>query len=80
MPNTIKIGTDWQSIAERDPKDVAAEIDRLRAALDRIAFCGAGEDYRALREIARKALGRQPGQSLDSHVADICDRDRDPLR
>lgn len=28
----------------------------LRAALDRIAYCGAGEDYRTLRELARKGL------------------------
>jgi hypothetical protein len=49
MPSQYEHGPDFQTWNE-------AEIDRLRAALDRIAFCGAGEDYRILREIARKAL------------------------
>lgn len=33
-----------------------ARMKSMDAALDRIAFCGSGEDYRVLREIARTAL------------------------
>lgn len=47
--------TDWMWCYE-NPRAASALIDRLRTALDRIAFCGAGEDYRVLREIARVAL------------------------
>lgn len=42
MADTIEVGTDWESIVERDPKDVAAEIDRLRAALQPIAAAHLG--------------------------------------
>lgn len=42
--------------AFEDRDTLIVEAERMRTALDRIAFCGAGEDYRVLREIARKAL------------------------
>lgn len=48
---------DVQLAAERVAQGFpTAREKRLEAALDRIAFCGAGEDYRVLRDIARKAL------------------------
>jgi len=43
-----KEAADWSDLMRRN--------SRMENALERIAFCGAGEDYRALREIARKAL------------------------
>lgn len=50
---------DVSKMAQRVAVDLLDENLRLRVALDRIAFCGAGEDYRVLREIARKALETQ---------------------